>query len=688
VLIKKTLKMKNLNRIFCFVLLCEISFSAFSQNVGINTTGATPSTNAILDLNSGNSRNLGVIFPHVTLGASLTTFSGPIAHAATTADSGLVVYNSSSAHQTIGYYYWNGTTWVSLGGSGAGTTWSLTGNTGTTPGTNYLGTSDGEALEFKADGQKAGWLDYASPYNTCLGYQTMNSLGVSATHCTALGYEAMGGSSGSPSDVAVGYYALYSSNNNTGHNIAIGDSALSQNSNPANSIAIGHQAMSSNNSGTGYDVGIGYQVMTGVANGTAAHDVGIGYQALYEQQSNYNVGIGEQTLYYGSAQYSVGLGYQAFGSPTYSASPLYSIGIGYQALYGGSKATSGSNDIAIGYQAMYGVGAGNNIAIGYQSIYGNGSTTGTFNIAMGYQSLYAITTGGYNIAIGDSVLNNGTSTKGNTAMGDGALASTTTGYFNTAVGYQALQNDVSLTTSAENTAIGASALSSNTTGSNNTAIGFQAGNLNTTGAENTYLGYNAGNNASLNTINNVVCLGYNSGNGAATIASNNIYMGNSSTSKIYCVATSITTYSDRRVKDSIKENVPGLAFITRLRPVTYHLNIHKENNILGIKDDKDYPGKYDIEKITQSGFIAQQVDSAAQACGYNFSGLDNPKTSNGLYALNYTTFVVPLVKAVQEQQQMIEEHTKTINELKEEVELLKQKVGAVSAASTSVPPKK
>jgi trimeric autotransporter adhesin len=72
------------------------------------------------------------------------------------------------------------------------------------------------------------------------------------------------------------------------------------------------------------------------------------------------------------------------------------------------------------------------------------------------------------------------------------------------------------------------------------------------------------------------------------------------------------------------------------------------SNPFGVKDDKDGQRKYDAEKATQSGFIAQQVDSAAQACGYDFNGVSHPGTPGGLYALGYTDFVVPLVKAVQE----------------------------------------
>src|SRR5690242_8985659 len=90
-----------------FVFFAGISTMLFSQNVGINTTGATPSTNAILDLNTGNANNVGVIIPSVTLGAALTTFSPPITGAATAADVGMMVYNSGGT-QAVGYYYWNG----------------------------------------------------------------------------------------------------------------------------------------------------------------------------------------------------------------------------------------------------------------------------------------------------------------------------------------------------------------------------------------------------------------------------------------------------------------------------------------------------------------------------------------------------------------------------------------------------
>ena len=40
--------------------------------------------------------------------------------------------------------------------------------------------------------------------------------------------------------------------------------------------------------------------------------------------------------------------------------------------------------------------------------------------------------------------------------------------------------------------------------------------------------------------------------------------------------------------------------------------------------------------------------------GYEFSGVDKPKNELAPYSLRYADFVVPLVKAVQEQQAMID----------------------------------
>jgi len=66
---------------------------------------------------------------------------------------------------------WNGAAWACAADqTGAGSYWSLTGNAGTVPGTNYLGTSDNAALEIKVNGARALRLEPGSSPNLLGGY--------------------------------------------------------------------------------------------------------------------------------------------------------------------------------------------------------------------------------------------------------------------------------------------------------------------------------------------------------------------------------------------------------------------------------------------------------------------------------------------------------------------------------------
>ena len=134
-----------------------------------------------------------------------------------------------------------------------------------------------------------------------------------------------------------------------------------------------------------------------------------------------------------------------------------------------------------------------------------------------------------------------------------------------------------------------------------------------------------------------------------------------------------STYSDQRIKDDIQSNVPGLTFINKLRPVTYKLNIHRENELCGILDTAQWEGKYDIEKITQSGFIAQEVEQAAIESNYPFNGVTAPTGNAKLYSIQYASFVVPLVKAVQElNEQLNTQNESLINQIKAQDTLISE----------------
>jgi len=109
--------------------------------------------------------------------------------------------------------------------------------------------------------------------------------------------------------------------------------------------------------------------------------------------------------------------------------------------------------------------------------------------------------------------------------------------------------------------------------------------------------------------------------------------------------------------------------------------IPRVDALIGINDESDYPEKYAIERIKRSGFLAQEVEQAALDSGYDFSGVTAPQGDVKYYSMAYAEFVVPLVKAVQEQQMMIENYEiritkdeKRIVELKRENAIMKDQI--------------
>jgi hypothetical protein len=77
------------------------------------------------------------------------------------------------------------------------------------------------------------------------------------------------------------------------------------------------------------------------------------------------------------------------------------------------------------------------------------------------------------------------------------------------------------------------------------------------------------------------------------------------------------------------------------------------------------------------------VERAAKKSGYDFDGVKAPKTEKEYYSLSYSSFVVPLVKAVQEQQEIINtqqrkmaEQDNRINNLEQELVEIKKFVQA------------
>jgi hypothetical protein len=299
------------------------------------------------------------------------------------------------------------------------------------------------------------------------------------------------------------------------------------------------------------------------------------------------------------------------------------------------------------------------------------SNTAYQNTAVGYKSLQYNSSGYYNTAHGANTLSSNISGDSNTAVGTFTLWSNTTGGRNTATGIHAMAYN---TVGSANTANGVSALFLNTTGRCNTAIGGMAMYNNRTGSFNTAIGYNT--SITSDSFSNATAIG----NGASVNASNKVRIGNSAVTSIEG-AVPFTVVSDGRFKYSVKEDVKGLEFILRLRPVTYLFDVKRFDTQYSKADDSKegnaanyvrHAAYYnEAASLRRSGFIAQEVEKAAVASGYNFSGIIQPKTAQEHYSLSYESFVVPMVKAIQELNEKNKKLEQEIVEIKQLLQKLK-----------------
>ena len=201
-----------------------------------------------------------------------------------------------------------------------------------------------------------------------------------------------------------------------------------------------------------------------------------------------------------------------------------------------------------------------------------------------------------------------------------------------------------------------------TSGNRNSAYGYEALLSNTTGTNNTAFGYAANSNTA--TLANSGGFGYYAQPGA----SNTIRLGNISVSTIGGYAD-WTNVSDSRFKTNVKENVIGIEFIMKLRPVTYNLDMDAVAGFHKTPDSLRLPESEKLKEAElQIGFIAQEVEQAANELGFDFHGVDKPKNESSHYGLRYAEFVVPLVKAMQEQQDIIKDYELKIKSLEEQNE--------------------
>ncbi len=669
-----------------FTLLLILSAVIFGQNIyaqntfpatgssGIGTT--TPDASSILEVKS---TTQGILIPRMTANQKNAIVSPAL---------GLMVFQTNGAS---GFYYYDGSKWAAVSGKGA--TKSLGNLTSPTAVNADLlpGIDNTTNIGSVANSWKDAYFD-GSIYlggSRLLSYDVINGN-------TIIGPTALNNNTTGSNNTATGLKALYS--NTTGHeNMANGNNTLYSNTTGVSNTANGYNALYFNTTAN-YNTANGnfalYSNTTGATNtaigsgalfsNTIGHDnSATGYNALsYNITGNYNTANGNYALYYNTTgSYNLANGYDALYSNTYGVNNTAN---GYNAL---STNTTGYSNVANGNNALFSNTIGHdNSAVGNYALYSN--TSGSFNTANGNNALYSNTTGNSNTANGYYALYYNTFSAANTANGYYALYSNN-GSSNTANGYKTLYNN---TSGDNNTGNGTYALYLNLTGSSNTANGYYALYTNKTGSSNTALGFNAdvnGNNYSNTTV---------IGNYSLGTAINQVRIGNSSVTSIGGYV-SWSNISDGRVKKNIKENVPGLDFINKLKPVTYNLDLDKADKIvqrLVIKDSSLNSGMDESKmlqeqnasrnakmQIVYTGFIAQDVEKVARSLNYDFSGVDAPKNDKDLYGLRYAEFVVPLVKGEQELSKQNDSLMNIVTSLQQQINELKAMMVAGNQSSSN-----
>jgi len=281
----------------------------------------------------------------------------------------------------------------SSGGGSSG--WGLTGNAGTTAGTNFVGTTDDIDLQFKRNSVFSALIDSSSANNghTSFGFGALANLTQTTTGTTAFGYKALN--------------AFTTGGSNTSQNTAIGNRALLVLTTGLRNTAVGYDALkatvtSNDNASLGYNTltlsttsdntAIGSGALAGQTTGNG--NTAVGKNAI----STATDGINNTAIGNGAGPNLKGFGNVAigYGILTAAVSGATNFVIGYGSTMNAN--TSGASNVVIGRDAMVSnISGSNTVSLGTRS--GNASTGGG-NIFLGYYAGSYLTSEANTIVIG------------------------------------------------------------------------------------------------------------------------------------------------------------------------------------------------------------------------------------------------------------------------------------------------
>ena len=545
-------------------------------------------------------------------------------------------------------------------------------------------------------------------YNVVVGDEAGTAL-TTGDENVAIGYNALAAEDGNGKNVAVGKGSLNVLNAGAdGFNTAVGHSAGGSLTSGIRNTLIGGEAGKALTDAD-FNVAVGFQALLSDQEGSRS--VAVGYNALVLQNKGSafemaNVAIGMQ------AGENITTGYQntAVGNEALNSDDTgrASVAVGFQALKTQNMdADEEAQNVAVGYQTSYHnvIGRGNT-TVGFKAGAGASGNSHSNLVAIGAKAGQDITTGDRNTFVGASAGENVNSGSYNTLVGGLAGDSLTTADYTTVIGGNALvTEDVGNTTTAVGYAAGYSQNTATASTTFNTLLGFQTGFYNVTGTGNTYVGHAVGQGASgqsnnsntgmgrealfqITTGSTNTALGYSAGisltsgdnnlllgadagrsgspGGNLTTHSNNVVLGDENISAFYA-QVALTVSSDERDKTDFVDLDLGLDFVKALEPVTYYWD---KRSKYGDKDADDY----DLDNLTPDGthkedwmdvgFKAQAVQTLQNASGYTSAANKNLLVGSSddgkQLGLKYEKFIPILVKAIQDQDEIIQSLTARI----------------------------
>lgn len=458
------------------------------------------------------------------------------------------------------------------------------------------------------------------------------------------------------------------------------------------------------------------------ASGTGGGNTALGYNAFITNTA---------------AQQSTAIGYESmhYANSTGSGTATFNTAVGAYSLQGSTTAANntGTRNTAVGHSALIANTAGsNNTSGGYLALGAN--TSGGNNTALGSLALPTNTTGDSNLAIGSAALYRSTTGGYNTAIAGAALYNNTTGNFNVAVGYNAL--DVA-STGSNNVVLGYSVASTTlATGSSNILIGTSSAVDTPAAGTNNWL--NIGSTLYGNLSTHQIAIG----SGIVSITAGAALDLGSNTNSLLLPVGSAATRPASPVNGMLRYNSSGgnfegyqsgswLAFssggggtspagaTTQIQfnsggafGASSNLSWDNTSSTMTVTGDINYTGilvdtsdrrlKTDIAPLGGRGSMLEKL---GQIGTYSFAMKSDPKKSiefgvmaqelQGVFpelvrtdestpehymAVNYIGLIAPMIRAMQEQQAMIERQQAQIEHQSQQIDHLLAVVGEARAA--------